>query len=181
MQPLTTNKKICQLQNLELTSSESDPPNSTQAENIWTRTVSKKRKAKVDLTSMLESYVELQKKQYDDFMQAEQVRQHQEKESLDNWMKQQMDVEERRYLAQREERQKYNRMFMTVFDTFSPSSHQQAPPQLQANPLHHVYSARDNITYTNLHRHTPQHILVQKCPTTQTQERDSTSPSYHEL
>lgn len=113
-------------------SGESDPPNSTQAENIRTRTVSKKRKAKVDLTRMLESYVELQKKQYDDFMQAEQVRQQQEKESLDNWMKLQMDMEERRYLAQRGERQENNRMFMTVlnrvFDTFAPSSHQQAPP-----------------------------------------------------
>lgn len=59
----------------------------------------------VDLASMLDSYVDLQKKQYDDFMQAEQVRQQQEKETLDNWMKVQIDMEECLCQAQREERQ----------------------------------------------------------------------------
>lgn len=164
---------------------ESDRTNSTQAENIRPRSVCKKRKAKVDIANMLESYVDLQKKQYDDFMQAEQVRQQQENESLDNWMKVQIDMEERRYQVQREERQENNRMFMTVlnrvFDIFAPSSQQHAPPQLQPNSLHHVYLSRDNITYTNLHPHVQQHIHSRSEVPYYTETKESPSPSYQEL
>lgn len=163
-------------------SGECDRPNSTPAENIQPRAVIKKRKAKVDVASMLESYVDQQKKQYEDFMQAEQVRQQQEKETLDKWMKVQIDLEERRIQAQREERQENNRMLMTmfnrVFDIFATSSHQQAPPHLQPGSLHHVFSAPDNIAYTNLHTRA-QHHSRSEVP--YYNERDSPSPSYHEL
>lgn len=57
------------------------------------------------MSSIMGAFMDVQKKQYEDFMQAEQLRQKQEQETLDAWLKAQMEMEHRRLQAQREEQE----------------------------------------------------------------------------
>ncbi|XP_035278883.1 uncharacterized protein LOC118230177 [Anguilla anguilla] len=123
----------------------------------------RKRKAKTDVSSMMGAFMDIQKKQYDEFNQAEQLRQQQEKDSLDAWIKSRMEIEERRLQAQREECQETNRMFMQkmsrLFDVMVPSSQQHTPSHLQPPPPHYYqgpplhYTAHEEtpLTFRELH------------------------------
>lgn len=93
----------------------------------------KKRKRKVEVSDMMTAFLDMQKKQHEEFMQGEHLRYQQEKEMLDNWMKAQVQMEERRLQQQREERQETNMMFLQtinrLFDAMIPShSHHQPSP-----------------------------------------------------
>lgn len=99
------------------------------------QTTEGRTKAKTDVSSMMGAFMDMQKKQYDEFMEAEQLHQQQEKDSHDAWMKSQMDIEELRLQTQREECQETNIMFMQMmsrlFDVMLPSSQQHMPSHLQ--------------------------------------------------
>ncbi|XP_073710095.1 uncharacterized protein [Misgurnus anguillicaudatus] len=94
----------------------------------------KKRKRKVEVSEMMTAFLDMQKRQNEEFIQGENLRYQQEKEMFDNWMKAQVQMEERRLQLQREERQETNMMFLQtmnrLFDAMIPShSHHQPSPQ----------------------------------------------------
>lgn len=98
---------------------------------------------KTDVSDMMAAFMDMQKRNHDEFMQGEQLRHHQEKEMLDNWMKAQMEMEERRQRLQREERQEANMMFQQMmsrlFDVMVPQQHTPTHPQHHPPPLHYSY------------------------------------------
>ncbi|XP_036376832.1 glutactin-like [Megalops cyprinoides] len=110
----------------------------------------RKRKMKTDVSDMMAAFMDMQKKQHDEFMREEQQRHQQEKEMLDNWMKAQMEMEERRQQVQREERQEANRMFQQMmsrlFDVMVPLFQQHTPSHPQHHhppPLRYSHPARE--------------------------------------
>nr|XP_055049624.1 uncharacterized protein LOC129435206 [Misgurnus anguillicaudatus] len=107
----------------------------------------RKRKRNTDMGDMMAAFLDMQKKQHEEFMQGEQQHSKEEKEMLDNWMKAQMDMEERRQQLQREERQESNRMFQQMmnrlFDAMVPSYHQHTQlSSYHMSPQHSSYPAR---------------------------------------
>lgn len=48
------------------------------------------------MSDMMEAFMEMQRKQHNDFMQAEQICHHQELEIFSNWMRAQREMEEER-------------------------------------------------------------------------------------
>ncbi|XP_028679094.2 uncharacterized protein LOC114667794 isoform X1 [Erpetoichthys calabaricus] len=91
----------------------------------------RRKRKKMDVSDMMEAFLDMQKKHYDEFMRGEELHLQKEREMLNDWMKAQMEMEERRQQMQREERQEANRMFQQMmnrmFDAMVPIYQQHTP------------------------------------------------------
>lgn len=117
----------------------------------------KKRKMKTDVSEMIVVFMDMQKKQHDEFMWGEQLHHQQEKEMLDNWMKAQIEMEECLQQVQREEHQEANRMFQQMmnrqFEVMMHSFWQHTPSHSQRNhslPLHYSYPPHEETPPANV-------------------------------
>lgn len=97
----------------------------------------RKRKAKSDVSTLLESFLDVQKQQFETFMQVEEQRNQQEQLTMQDWMKGQMALQQQQLQAQREERREHTQLILQVMNRMFMSTSPQFTAPLQ--PTHSYY------------------------------------------
>lgn len=97
----------------------------------------RKRKAKNDVSSLMESFLDVQKQQFETFMQVEEQRSQQEQLAMQDWMRGQMALQQQQLQAQREERRENTQLLLQMMNRIFMSTSPQFAAPLQ--PTHSYY------------------------------------------